>query len=283
MPSANIIYSLNSKQNLRFSYSKTLNRPEFREIAPAKFFDFATRYTTNGDTALNRAVIDNYDFRYEIYPGRGQVLSISAFYKKFTDPIETATAPDKEKEAAYFNVLGATNKGIEVDLRTLVGSLFSNIPQKSILNDLTFFTNFALIKSNVTAKKATDTSALNLNRPLQGQSPYCINLGLTYQNNDNGFSSTLVANRVGQRIFIVGNINEANIWENGRTVLDFQLAKTIEKRNLEIKLNVKDLLAQKTIFFEDVNADNKYKVGQDYVRWYRTFGRVISLSITYKF
>ncbi len=283
LPSANIIYSLNSKQNLRFSYSKTLNRPEFREIAPAKFFDFATRYTTNGDTALNRAVIDNYDFRYEIYPGRGQVLSISAFYKKFTDPIETATAPDKEKEAAYFNVLGATNKGIEVDLRTLVGSLFSNIPQKSILNDLTFFTNFALIKSNVTAKKATDTSALNLNRPLQGQSPYCINLGLTYQNNDNGFSSTLVANRVGQRIFIVGNINEANIWENGRTVLDFQLAKTIEKRNLEIKLNVKDLLAQKTIFFEDVNADNKYKVGQDYVRWYRTFGRVISLSITYKF
>jgi hypothetical protein len=81
----------------------------------------------------------------------------------------------------------------------------------------------------------------------------------------------------------VGNISEANIWENGRTVLDFQVAKTFEKKNLEVKLNVKDLLAQKTIFFEDVNADNKYKVGQDYVRWYRTFGRVISLSITYKF
>jgi hypothetical protein len=283
LPSANAIFSLNSKQNIRLSYSKTLNRPEFREMAPAKFYDFATRYTTNGDTALNRAIIDNYDLRYEIYPGKGQVFTISAFYKNFTNPIETATAPDKEKEAAYFNVLNAVNKGFEVELRTLVGNYFKNISQKSFLNDLTFFTNFSFIKSDVTAKKATDTSSLKLNRPLQGQSPYCFNIGLTYQNNDKGISSTLVANRVGQRIFIVGNITEANVWENGRTVLDFQIAKTFEKKDLEIKLNVKDILAQKSIFFEDTNADFKYRKGQDYIRWYKTFGRVVSLTVSYKF
>ncbi len=283
LPSANAIFSLNSKQNIRLSYSKTLNRPEFREMAPAKFYDFATRYVTNGDTALNRAIIDNYDLRYEIYPGKGQVLTISAFYKNFTNPIEAATAPDKDKEAAYFNVLNAVNKGFEVELRTLVGNYFKNISQKSFLNDLTFFSNFSFIKSDVTAKKSTDTSALNLNRPLQGQSPYCFNIGLTYQNSNSGISSTLVANRVGQRIYIVGNLTEANVWENGRTILDFQLAKTFEKRNLEIKLNVKDILAQKSIFFEDTNADQKYKAGQDYVRWYKTFGRVISFTMSYKF
>ena len=283
LPSGSTIFSINKKQNIRLAYYKSLNRPEFRELAPAKFFDFSTRYVTNGDTSIKRAVIDNFDIRYEIYPGRGQVFTLSAFYKKFTDPIEQATAPDKDKEAAYFNVLGAENKGLEVDGRILIGDLFNSTSPKSILKHLTFFSNFSFIKSTVTAKKATDTSKYILDRPLQGQSPYCFNTGLTYQNDDNGFSATIAANRVGQRIYLVGNIKESDIWENGRTVIDFQLAKSFEAKNIELKFNIKDLLAQKAIFFEDTNGDKKYKKGADYVRWDRTFGRIISLNLTYKF
>jgi len=283
LPSGSAIFSINKKQNLRFAYYKTLNRPEFRELVPAKFFDFATRYVTNGDTSIKRAVIDNFDVRYEIYPGRGQVFTFSAFYKKFTDPIEQATAPDKDHEAAYFNVLGAVNKGIEVDGRVLIGDLIKSKSLKNFFDHLTVFSNFSFIKSIVTAKKAGDTTKINLDRPLQGQSPYCFNAGLTYQNDDKGFSATIAANRVGQRIYLVGNIKESDIWENGRTVLDFQVAKSIPEKNLELKLNVKDILAQKSIFFEDTNNDKKYKKGEDYVRWYKTFGRVISVSMTYKF
>jgi hypothetical protein len=151
-----------------------------------------------------------------------------------------------------------------------------------ILNRLTLFANTSIIKSVVDTKKVGDTSTLIINRPLQGQSPYCINAGLTYQDEKSGLSATIAANRVGQRIFIVGNIKEPNIWENGRTVLDLQLAKTFEDRNIELKLNVKDILAQKSVFFEDTNSDNKFKKGQDYIRWNRAFGQIISINLTYK-
>jgi len=281
LPSASLVYSLNKKQNIRLVYAKTLNRPEFRELAPAKFFDFATRYVTNGDTSLRRAAIQNYDLRYEWYPGNAQVLTVSFFYKKFTDPIEQATAPDKEREAAYFNVPSATNQGVEIEGRTLLSSLFGD--KGMILNKLTLFANASFVKSVVDAKKAGDTSTQIINRPLQGQSPYCFNAGVTYQNDKTGISATLAANRFGQRIFIVGNIREPNIWENARTVIDFQIAKTFADKNIELKLNVKDILTQDQLFFEDINKDNKYNKGVDYVRWSRNFGRIISFSVGYKF
>jgi hypothetical protein len=65
LPSANLIFSINSKKNLRLSYSKTLNRPEFRELAPFGFFDFTNRYFTQGNPDLVRATVQNFDIRYE--------------------------------------------------------------------------------------------------------------------------------------------------------------------------------------------------------------------------
>ena len=64
-----MVYSLNAKQNLRLCYSKTLNRPEFRELAPFLFRDYTIKYSVFGDTTLRRAAVENYDLRYEFYPG----------------------------------------------------------------------------------------------------------------------------------------------------------------------------------------------------------------------
>ena len=173
----------------------------------------------------------------------------------------------------------ATNQGVEIEGRALLSSLFG---ERGILDKLTLFTNASFVKSVVDAKKSEDTSTHILNRPLQGHSPYCFNAGITYQDDKSGISATLAANRVGQRIFIVGNIREPNIWENARTVIDLQFAKTIAEKNIELKLNIKDILTQDQLFFEDINQDNKYNKG-DYVRWSRNFGRVISFSVAYKF
>ena len=282
LPSANLIFSIDKKQNLRFSYSKTLNRPEFRELVPTKFFDFDTRYVINGDTANVRCEIENFDARYEIYPGKGQLLTISGFYKKFTNPIEVSTNENSDHEAAYYNALGATNKGIEVEFRTILGSLL-NCNDKSILHNFSVFSNVSFINSLINAKRLASDTSVSRDRPLQGQSPYIFNGGIIYQDDKSGWSATGVINRVGQRIFIVGNKVDADIWENGRTVIDFQLAKVYPKNNLEFKLNIKDLLAQKQIFFEDNNNDQKYTEGKDYIRWNRSFGRIISFSMSYKF
>ena len=77
LPSINYIYGINRKQNLRISFSKTLNRPEFRELAPFAFYDFTTKFVTTGNENLKISKINNFDIRYEIYPANGQLFTFS--------------------------------------------------------------------------------------------------------------------------------------------------------------------------------------------------------------
>lgn len=280
LPSVNAVFSISPKQNFRLSYSQTVNRPEFRELAPFNFFDFVTTYIFTGNDSLKRASVINYDARYEFYPGRAQLISISGFYKRFTDPIEQISDPNSVKTATLINAISAENYGMELEFRTLIGSLI-NTDGKSFLNDLTVFSNFSYIKSKVVLNRSGN-ARVKSDRPLQGQSPYVFNAGINYQDDEKNFGVSLAANRVGQRIFIVGNEFERDIWENGRTVLDLQFSKNFVKRNIEVKLNVKDILAQKLYFFQDFNENKRFDKAVDGIISSNSYGRVISVSINYK-
>jgi len=284
LPSVNLIYSFTSKQNLRFAFSKTLNRPEFRELAPFVFYDFVSRYTIDGDTTLQRASINNYDLRYEFYPGRSQLFSVSGFYKDFTSPIELVSNPNGSRSATYQNAKSAKVYGIEGEVRSLIGTLFGS-SEKSLWDKLTISANVAILWSKIELNNfgQIDVKYLNSNRNLQGQSPYVFNSGLTYANDETGVSATLSANRVGPRIYIVGTKNDVDIYEQGRTVFDFQVAKSFKKDKWEVKFNAKDILAQKQIFFYDIDQNRKYNGTADRIFSANTFGRILSLTATYKF
>lgn len=280
LPSANLVIGVTETQNLRFSYSQTVNRPEFRELAPFAFYDFSTRFVVSGNSSLTRALIHNYDVRYEWYPGRGQIVSVSGFYKRFIDPIEQVARPDVSNEITYRNVKSADNFGAEFEFRLLIGSLF-NMNEKSWLNELTLFSNLALIRSTVDVSDVV--GAPTSNRPLQGQSPYIINSGIQYFNNKTGWSLSANYNKVGQRIYIVGYVNEPDIWENGRDMIDLQAGKTFFKNKLDIRFNLKDLLAQNQYFFQDNNHNKKLDKNVDNLIWVTNYGRTVSMNITYKF
>lgn len=286
LPSANLIISLNSKQNLRFGYSKTLNRPEYRELAPFIFYDYTTRLSIYGNPNITRATVDNYDIRYEFYPGKGQLLSVSGFYKKIINPIELVLDPNIDNTARYQNTPEATIKGFEFETRIQLSSLLKS--KNSLWENLTVFGNVAFIKSEINL--GADTVLYGPNRSLQGQSPYLFNAGIIYQH-PNGFSATAQINKVGQRIFVAGNSADMHIWENGRPVVDLQIAKMFEKQGLEFKLNIKDLLAKQLVYFFDVNDDGKYNKDNkqnlnaetDKIFSVINYGRTISASVTYKF
>ena len=297
LPSANLIYSITEKQNLRVSASQTLNRPEYRELAPFAFYDFSTQFVVSGNDSLKRAKITNLDFRYEYYMSKGQLFSASFFHKKFNNPIEQVSRPDVEREIYYKNIPGATNYGVEVEARLLASSILG-MDSVKFLNDLTLFSNIAIIRSSIDLSTVVGASS----RPLQGQSPYVFNAGATYQNNEKEFSVTLNLNKVGPRIFIVGNVNEPDIWENSRTFLDFQIAKTTYKKRLEFKLNIQNILAQKQIFYQnsaqasvvgnsfmntilygDKNYSKTYDPAKDDALWTSNFGRIFNFSVGYKF
>jgi hypothetical protein len=284
LPSVNLVYAATSKMNLRLCYSKTVNRPEFRELAPYLFYDFVTQYTYEGFDTLKRALVHNADFRYEFYPGKAQLISVSAFYKSFTNPIEIVSNPVFDNLAIYSNARSAEVYGIEAEFRTLLSTVLGIEKESSVWNRLTLSANAAYTKSSVKLGNFGffDSKLLVTNRALQGQSPYLINASLGYNDDKLGLSSTLSVNRVGDRIFIAGTVYDADIYERARTVVDFQVAKFFLKERLEVKLNARDLLAQPVRFYFDFDQSRSLTPADRFFSSTNA-ARVITLSATYKF
>ena len=110
------------------------------------------------------------------------------------------------------------------------------------------------------------------------------NAGLLYSNTDLGFSLSAAVNRIGNRIAVVGSFIEPDMWEQGRTVLDFQLGKTfLKNKNLEIKLNYRDALAQAQYFFQDKNGNKTLDLKTDDVTRITKYGSTFSVNLSYKF
>lgn len=291
LPSINAVWSINERTNLRGAYYKTVNRPEFRELASFNFYDFVTDYQISGNDSLQRAIINNFDLRFEYYPKKpGQILSASLFYKDINNAIEQIAGNGQLRSINFSNVPKATNLGLELEYRILLSTIFKSDSSK-FLNGTTLFTNFSYIQSSVDVSKLNNVEP----RPLQGQSPIIINAGIQYIDSDYDFGISLSYNYVGKRIVIVGDINEPNIWENPRHVLDLQLSKTI-KNKFEIKLNVRDALAQNIIYYQDINKNGKFdkaslKDNKNFEHTSKTdnimtntkLAPTISLSLSYKF
>ncbi|MGN0257687.1 MAG: TonB-dependent receptor, partial [Bacteroides sp.] len=134
----------------------------------------------------------------------------------------------------------------------------------------------------------------NENRPMQGQSPYLINTGLFYKNERQQLNITLLYNRIGKRIIGVGrsegssgsedNARVPDSYEMPRDVFDLTLSKRFGE-HLEIKANVRDLLAQKVSykqFAEVPSANGTTHEVEQITRQYKP-GRNFGLSATYSF
>ncbi len=258
LPSINCVYGLTDKINIRLAYFKTVARPEFRELAPFVFQDFVTGFQIHGDPNLKRSKIDNYDVRLEWYPGAGQIVSISGFYKKINNAIEQVLDLGSANAITFANSTSAQNIGAELEYRFKLSTLF-NIDSSKFLSNTTFFSNFAYIQSKV---DNTNSNGGEI-RPLQGQSPYIVNAGLQYLDNEKGWGVSISYNLIGRRIVIVGSPKaDPSIWENPRHVLDIQLSKTF-KQKIELKFNIRDLLAQNQIRYQDINNNGKLDKGSD--------------------
>jgi TonB-dependent receptor len=279
LPSGNFIYSATEKANFRLSYAQTLSRPEFRELAPFGFFDFTSFFTVRGNPQLARALVHNYDFRYEWFPEGGQMFSVSVFYKRFINAIEQVNRAEVSRELYYKNVPLVNNYGAEFEFRLNLNSLIKE-SSSNLVNNLSVFSNVAIIKSVVDVSQIP--GAIASTRPLQGQSPYVLNGGLLYNDIDKKFSVNLAVNKVGRRIFIVGNTQEPDIYENPVTNLDFQVSKTVFE-NLNMKLNISNLLAQDNVFYQDINNNGKLDKSFDNLMVQTNNARTISFSLSYQF
>ena len=283
-PSLNTTYKFSDQHQVRLSYGRSINRPEFREVSSSVYYDFDLASNVQGNTELKNCYVDNLDLRYEWYPSRGELISLAVFYKHFDSPIEWTytVAGGTSLIYSYKNAKSANNYGVELDIRKNLGFIG--------LNDFSWSFNGALIKSKVQFEKG----AKEEDRPMQGQSPYLINTGIFYKNEPLKMDIALLYNRIGKRIIGVGrsegstgddsNSRVPHSYEMPRNTIDFSLAKKFGD-HLELKLNVRDLLAEKIYYkqFADVTySDGSKKEVEEIARCYKP-GRNIGLQAIYKF
>lgn len=279
LPAANLKLLLNERNYIRFAVSKTVIRPEFRELSEFRFYNFDLMATEGGNPHLKRTEVTNAEVRYEWYPANGEVLTAGVFYKHFKNPIERFynTTGAGSQSLIYGNTPSANAAGAELEFRKSVYNLMPLKFTSEFWKNWFVFANAAWVYNRVQFENG---SILNP-RPMQGQSDYVLNGGIMGEIPGAGTSFSLLANRVGRRIFLAGNGNDQpDIWEAPRTLLDFQLSQPFLKKGT-ISISISDLLQQSAVFYEDKDGNGKWNENKDVQRYKTGYGTSFGISVAY--
>jgi TonB-dependent receptor len=264
LPALNLTLKLTDAQNLRLSAAQTLSRPEYRELSPVAYVEIAANNEERGNPGLRRALIQNYDARWEWYPSSGEVLSVGAFAKRFDDPIERVyVATTGRPQIGFVNADAATNYGVELDVRKGLGFLGAAGEPFTLGANATFMRSRIRITDSLTA-------ATNPNRPMVGQSPYVANASLGYVEPNGRFTATVLYNVFGKRITLAGVEPLPDTYERPRNVLDLALQLPLFG-DVDARLNASNLL----------DAPYVERIGQLDRRSYRA-GRVLSFGLNWR-
>lgn len=266
-PGVNLIYALTRRQNLRVSYSRTLSRPDFRELSPFDFNNTLGGFVAQGNPNLRRASIQNADMRWEMFPGGNQILAVSVFVKNFTDPIEQTILPSNDLRQTFVNAAGALNYGAEFEFRRALGSFSRRLRQFAVSS------NFTLVNSNIEINPNDALLLTSKSRPLVGQSRYIANTILEWQKPRLRSIARFYVNYVSRRIADVGTFRLPDIYQEGNTSLDAVYDYTFDERG------------QWRLRIEGENlGNNEYRWTQgDFLQRSYRLGRTFQIGLSYSF
>lgn len=264
LPSLSLNMQLKENMNLRLSGSQTLARPEYREVANILYREVIDTENVIGNPDLGRTLIRNADLRWEWYPSPGEALSIALFAKDFKDPIERVfRSTSGTLLATFVNADGASNYGVELEMRKRLGTL------TSALEPWTVFANATLMESEIQIAEGA-VSRTNANRAMVGQAPYVVNAGLTYATGSNATSATLLYNVVGRRIVTAAEVPLPDVYELPRNVLDLSLRAALTSA-ISAKLDLKNLLDEPFEHRQGSVTRESYRLG-----------RVVALGLSWR-
>lgn len=267
LPAMNLSYNITPKALVRAAYYQSLNRPEFRELAPFAYYDFQFNNVVIGNPDLETPSIHNGDLRLEYYPAPGEMITIGGFAKQFTNPIEMLFVPGAgslgTQTFTFGNAETAYSIGAEVEARKNLAFITPKLKNLSVL------VNGAWIKSSV--RLGDQAARQSDNRPLMGQSPYMMNAGLFYQNDRIGLQANVMYNVFGKRIFAVGSLDIPDLYEMPRHLIDLSIRQRITPW-LSANFGIQDILNQPVRFLQDADRNNilndqdetllEYRLGQ---------------------
>ena len=270
LPSINVVYTPVKTINVRAAFSKTVIRPDLKDLVANYSYDFQSFRFVTGNAELKSTSISNYDLKFEWFPTAGEILSLGAFYKTMIDPIEYG----ENREVNTFigrlaiNTGDAMVKGVEFEFRKKMNF----IPSAEWMNNITIFGNGALLKSEV-KERVIYNSYFNFSptHALTGQPKYIVNGGISISALKNTFDATFTYNRTGDYIsqlgssdFVVGVLPaDRKLLQiqhyilQARDIIDVSVRQSFLKGKALIKFNIANLLGKPLIIYQDYNGNDK--------------------------
>jgi outer membrane receptor protein involved in Fe transport len=233
LPSANLNWSMTDQVNLRFAASRTISRPDLREMSPSRDFDHAGGFRFFGNPDLERTRLDNWDVRLEAFPGLGEVLAVGGFYKRLYQPIEIVFRPGDQPFLQPFNSERGENLGLELEARASLGRVWRPL-QRFFLN-----ANWSVIRSEVELAQ-TATVLSGATHPLAGQAAHLVNAALQYTSAGGALDVAVLYGRTGDRLKVVGLL-QPDVYVAAEDDLDATLNWAMTPR-WKVKLGASDLL-----------------------------------------
>ena len=288
--SANLTYTLNQQMNFRLAYSTTLARPEMRELTNVFDYDPFQQALVVGNSSLVNQETESYDFRWEWFPGKGEVLSASLFKKIIYNQLEKVFILNSDGVNATYPEFPAIQfqndpnvghvEGIEAEV---VKDLSTVTP---VLKYFFIGSNLLLAQSDIVknpqrleADRIIDRQSPDKS-PLFEQAPYSVNAWLNYTNPRLGMDITATFNEVGERLVRVNLDGTPDLYSQPVPVLDLVFSQKITKRLL-FKGYAKNVLNHP---FREVYANpgsgGKY-YGKEYISRSYQKGAEIMLGLTY--
>lgn len=273
LPSLNLNYELRKDMKVRFAYSKTLARPNFRELAPFASFDYAGGFEFIGNPDLERTLIDNLDLRWEMFPKPGEMISISAFYKNFNNPIERTFDPKAGNTLLTFvNVESAYLYGTEIEVRKKLGGIESFLGRFSAGGNFSYVVSRTDINEEELDLIRYDDPEADNYREMFGQAPFAANAILSYKDENN--QANVSFNVVGSRIVLVTRGATPEYYQKAQPLLNMNYSKTFGDFSVKISAN--------NILNSSYKETAEYK-GKEYPIIIYETGRTFSIGLNYNF
>lgn len=260
LPAAGITWAYSENAQLRLGFGRTLSRPDFRELSQAPYLDPDLDIDTIGNPDLRTTRIRNLDLRWEYYFNSIDSVSVALFDKEFVDPIEKLRLPGSTPLLQLANAQSARNYGIELDAQKNLGFISERWFPNTPLDNFQIGFNYSKIESDIELDAENASFQTNLSRPMQGQSPYVVNVQLGYIGERH--EANLLFNRFGRRISEVGVQGQPDIYEEPFGSLDF-LWRTSLAEDWRVTFRLRNLLDPEVQFTQGGLDTRTFKRGRE--------------------
>jgi TonB-dependent receptor len=282
LPAATVTWNFADNMQLRLHGSKTIARPQFRELAPQQYSDPETDRTFFGNQFLTDSELLNAEARFEWYFARDQRVSVAGFWKKIDRPIETVAFQQGGTFFTTFaNAPSATLKGAELELQKYVplagiGGFFT--PRRLVLIGNYTWSESALrvrdgdttIPVGTGGVPVPASNVFDDGTPLTGQSKHLANLQLGFENTDRLSQQTVLLTYSSRRVTNRGPGSQPDIVEEPGLRLDYVMREGIRLFGLdgELKFEARNLTNEDYEEFQTLNGSrvdaNRYRLGRSF-------------------